>query len=102
MLNENLKRVDEQYREKMNKIKTEKKYKIVYTEKIKKHGDVHDQLRMYCCKDREQIEDEVKQSYAKFTQQFMAELTGVLKNKPQAAEICHVCLKSLIIPRIEK
>ena len=49
----------------MNKIKTEKKYKIVYTEKINRHGDVHDQLRMYCCKDWERIEDEVKQSYAK-------------------------------------
>ena len=59
-----LKPVDEKYQEKMNKMKTDKKGKTPYTEKINTHvpsgccvhntftyGDVLDPLKMYRSKD---------------------------------------------------
>ena len=58
-----LKPVDERYRDKINGMKTERKGKASYTEKINRHvpsvwcghstsayGDVHDPLKIYRCK----------------------------------------------------
>ena len=116
-----LKPVDEQYREKMNKIKTERKSKALYPEKIKTHvplrlcvhntfayGDVPDILKIYRGKDCvetfiEHIEDGIKRLYATFPQQPMTELTGVLKKentKQQKSDI--FVSRSLIISRIER
>ena len=96
-------------------MKTDRKGKTSYTEKINTHvpsgwcvhstfthGDVLDPLKMYR-KDRvekliEHIEDEVKQLYATFPQQTMAEFTDVLKWKHEAAEKCHICLKEFNNP----
>ena len=40
-----------------------------------------------------QIEDEIKQLYATFSQQPMIELTDVLKREHKSAKKCHICLK---------
>ena len=84
-----LKPIDEEYREKMNKMKAERKGEAPYTEKINTHvtsgwcvhstfayGDVPDPLKMYRGKDCvekfiKHIEDEVKRLYATFPQQPM-------------------------------
>ena len=102
-----LKPVDEQYREKMNKMKTERKAKTPYTEKINTHvpsgwcvhstfayGDVPDSLKMYRGKDcvekfLEHIEVEVKRLYATFLQQPMTKPTDVLKREHEAAGKCY-------------
>ena len=105
-----LKPVDERYRDKMNKMKTERKGKAPYTEKINTHvpsgwcvhstfayGDVPDPLKMYRGKDCvekfvEYIEEEVKRLYETFLKQPVIKLTDVLKREQEAAEKCHVCL----------
>ena len=102
-----LKPVDEQYREKMNKMNTERKGKIPYTENtnmdvpsgwcsnsIFAYGDVPDLLKMCRGKDYveqfiEHIEDEVKRLYATFP------------TTRQQKSVIFV-LKSLIIPKIER
>ena len=68
-----LKPADERYRNKMNTMKTERKGKALYTEKINHitYGDVPDPLKMYRCKDcvekiLEYIEEEVKRLYETF------------------------------------
>ena len=106
-----LKPVDERYRDKMNIMKTERKGKASYTEKINRHvpsgwcvhstsayGHVSDLLKM--CRGKgcvekfaEYIEEEVKRLYATFPQQPMIGLTEVLKSEHEAAEKCHICLK---------
>ena len=82
-----LKPVDERYRDRMNTMKTGRKGKAPYTEKINTHvpsgwcvhsifnyGDVPDPLKMYQGKDCvekfvEYIEEEVKRLYKTFPQQ---------------------------------
>ena len=106
-----LKPVDEPYRNRMNTMKTEKKGKASFTEKINTHvpsgwcvhstfayGDVPDPLKMYRGKDCvekfvEYIEEEVKRLYETFPRQPMTKLTDVLKREHEAAEKCHICLK---------
>ena len=106
-----LKPVDEGYRDKMNTMKTERKGKAPYTEKINTHapsgwcvlstfayGDVSDHLKMYRGEDcvekfAEYIEEESKRLYETFPQQPMIRLTAVQKRKHKAAEKCHICLK---------
>ena len=115
-----LKPVDEKYREKTNKIKTERKGNTPYTEKISTlvpsgccvhstfdYGDVLDLLKMYRGKDCvekfiERIDDEVKRLHATFPQQPMTELTDVLKREQEAAEMCHICLKEFNNPEGRK
>ena len=115
-----LKPVDERYRDRMNTMKTERKGKASYTEKINTHvpsgwcvhstfayGDVPDPLKMYRGKDCvekfvEYIEEEVKRLYATFPQQPMTKLTDVLKREHEAAEKCHICLKEFNDPRNRK
>ena len=112
--------VDERYREKMNRIKAERKGKAPYTEKISKHvlsgwfvhstfayGDVPDPLKMYRGKDCvekfvEYIEKEIKWLYEKFPQKPMIELTDALKRENEAAKKYHICSKSLITHRIKR
>ena len=48
----------------------------------------------------EHIEEEVKRLYAIFPQQPMIELTDVLKREHEAAEKCHICVKSSMAHRI--
>ena len=93
--------VDEQYREKMKKMKTKRKSKTPYTEKINTYvpsgcclhstfpyGYVSDPLKMYRGKDCgetfiEHLEDEVKRLFAILPQQPMTDFTddiSVLKN----------------------
>ena len=50
----------------------------------------------------EHTEDEVKQLYATFPQQPMAEFTDVLKRKHEAAKKCHICLKEFNNPEDRK
>ena len=88
-----LKPVDEQYRDKMNGMKTERNGKASYTKKINRHvpsgwcvrstfscGDVPDLLKMYQgkgCVEKfvEYIEEEAERLYAIFSQEPMIELT---------------------------
>ena len=104
-----LKPVDEQYRDKMNTMKAERKGKAPYTEKINtyvpsgwcvhstfSYGNVPDPLNMYRgknCVEKfvEYIEDEEKRLYATFPQQPMIERSDVLKKEHKTAERCHVC-----------
>ena len=106
-----LKPVDERYRDKMNTMKTERKGKTSYTEKVNRHvpsawcvhstftyGDAPDPLKMYRGKDYvekfvEYIEEEVRRLYATFTQQPVTGLTDVLKREHEAAGKCHIRLK---------
>ena len=115
-----LKPVDEQYRDRMITMKTERKGKAPYTEKINTHvpsgwcvhstfayGDVSDLLRLYRGKDCvekfvEYIEEEVKRLYKTFPRQPMTRLTDVLKREHEAAEKCHICLKEFNDPRNRK
>ena len=115
-----LKPVDERYRDRMNTMKTERKDKASYTEKINTHvpsgwcvhstfayGDVPDPLKMYRGKDCvekfvEYIEEEVKRLYETFPQQPMIKITDVLKREHEAAEKCHICLKEFNDPRNRK
>ena len=95
----------------MNIMKTDRKGKASYTEKINTHvlsgwcvhstfafGDAPDPLKMYQGKDCvekfvEYIEEEVKRMYEAFPWQPMIKLTDVLKREHEAAEKCHICLK---------
>ena len=115
-----LKPVDERYRDRMNTMKTERKGKASYTEKINTHvpsgwcvhstfayGDVPDPLKMYRGKDCvekfvEYIEEEVKRLYEAFPRQPMTKLTDVLKREHKAAKKCHICLKEFNDPRNKK
>ena len=112
--------VDERYRDRMNTMKTERKGKVPYTEKIKTHvppgwcvhntftyGDVSDPLNMYQgndCLERfvEYIEEEVKQFYGTLLRQLMAKLTDALKGEHKAAQKCHICLKEFNDPKNRK
>ena len=112
-----LKPVDERYRDRMNTMKTERKGKASYTEKINTHvpsgwcvhstfayGDVPDPLKMYRGKDCvekfvEYIEEEVKRLYETFPRQPMTKLTDVVKREQKAAEKCHICLKEFSDPK---
>ena len=94
--------VEEHSREKMNKLKTERKGKTSYTEKDEQtctiYADVPDPFKMYRskdCKEKsvEHIEDEIKRLYSTFPQQPMTEITNVLKIEIEAPENCHICLK---------
>ena len=89
--------VDEKYREKMNKMKTERKGKSPYTEKINAPvpsgwcvpntitcGDIPDPSGMYpfkyCLgKFKEHIEDGVKGLYATFLLQTIIKLSSIYK-----------------------
>ena len=107
-----LKPVDERYRDKMNRMKTERTGKAPYTEKINTHvpsgwwvhstfayGDVPDPLKMYQGKDSverfvEYIEEDVKRLYETFPRQPMTELTDALKREHRSSDIkvrdhCH-------------
>ena len=115
-----LKLVDERCRDKMNRMKTERKGKAPYTEKINTHvpsgwcvhstftyGDVPDPLEMNRGTDCVQkfvkyIEEEVKRLYETFPRQPMTELTDALKREHRAAEKCHICLKEFNDPRNRK
>ena len=115
-----LKPVDERYRDRMNAMKTERKCKVPYTEKINTHvpsgwcvhsifayGDISDPLKMYRGKDCvekfvEYIEEEVKWLYETFSRKPMTELTDVLKRDYEAAEKCHICLKEFNDPKNRK
>ena len=112
--------VDERYRVRMNTMKTERKGKVPYPEKINTHvpsgwcvhstfahGDVADPLKIYRGKDCmekfvEYIEEEVKRLYDTFLQQPMIRLSDVLKREHEAAEKCHICLKEFNDPRNRK
>ena len=103
-----LKPVDDRYRDRMNTMKTERKDKASYTEKINTHvpsgwcvhstfayGDVPDLLKMYRgkgCVEKfvEYIEEEVKWLHATFPRQPMSKLTDVLKREHEAAEKCYI------------
>ena len=111
-----LKPVDERYRNRMNTMKTERKGKLSYTEKINTHvllgwcahstfdyGVVLEPLKIYRGKDCvekfvEYIEDEVKWLFETFPRQPMIKLTDVLKRELEAAEKCHICLKEFNDP----
>ena len=115
-----LKPVDERYRDRMNTMKTERKGKASYTEKINTHvpsgwcvhstfayGDVPDPLKMYRGKDCvekfvEYIEEEVKRLYETFPRQPMTKPTDESKREHEAAEKCHICLKEFNDPRNRK
>ena len=115
-----LKPVDERYRDRMNTMKTERKGKASYTEKINTHvpsgwcvrsafayEDVSDPLKMYRGKDCvekfvEYIEEEVKRLYETFPRQPMTKLTDVLKREHEAAEKSHICLKEFNEPKNKK
>ena len=104
---------DEQYREMINKIKTEIKSKTLYIEKIYTHipsgwchhstfvyGDVSDPFKMYFGKDwvetfLEHIEDEVNLLYTWFPQQPMTELTDVLKREDATSKKCLIFFKKI-------
>ena len=106
-----LKPVDKRCRDRMNTMKTERKGKAPYTEKINTHvpsgwcvhstfahGDVPDPLRMYRVKDcverfLEYIEEEVKRLHETFPRQPMTKLTDVQKREHEVAKKCHICLK---------
>ena len=104
----------------MNTVKTERKSKASYTEKINTHapsgwcvhstfayGDIPDPLKMYRSKDcvekfLEYIEEQVKWLYETFPRQPMTKLTHVLKGEYEAAEKCHICLKEFNDPKNKK
>ena len=107
-----LKPVDERYRDRMNTMKTERKDKALYAEKINTHvpsgwcvhstfayEDVPDPLKMYRSKDCvekfvEYIEEEVKWLYATFPQQPMTKLTdSCVEKRTRGSRTCHICLK---------
>ena len=112
-----LKPVDEWYRDKMNRMKAERKGRAPYTEKISKHipsgwcvhstfayGDIPDPLKMYQGKDCveklvEHIEEEARRLYTTFQWQPMTELTDVLEREHETAEKCHICLKEFNDPK---
>ena len=112
--------VDEWYRDKMNKMKAERKGKTSYTEKINIHvptvwcvhstfayGYVPDPLKMYqgtdCVKKFvEYIEEKIKRLYATFSRQPMIELTDELKREHKATERFHICLKEFNDPQKKK
>ena len=101
-------------------MKTERKGKASYTEKINTHvpsgwcvrsafayEDVSEPLKMYRGKDCvekfvEYIEEEVKRLYETFPRQPMTRLTDVQKREHEAAEKCHICLKEFNDPRNRK
>ena len=115
-----LKPVSEQYRDRMNTMKPERKGNASYMEKINTHvpsgwcvhsnfayGDVPDPLKMYRGKDcmekfAEYIEKEVGQLCEAFPWQSMTKLTNVLKREHEAAEKCHICLKEFNDPKNRK
>ena len=115
-----LKPVNERYRDKMNTMKTERKGKAPYTEKINTYvssglcvhstfpyRDDPDPLKMYRRKDCvekfvEYVEEEVKRLYETFPRQSMTELTDALKREHRAAEKCHICPKECNDPRNRK
>ena len=115
-----LKPVDERYRDRMNTMKTERKGKASYREKINTHvssgcclhstfayGDVLDRLKMYRGKDCvekfvEYIEEEIKRLYGTFPRQPMTKLTFVLKRGHEATEKCHSCLTEFNDPKNKK
>ena len=115
-----LKPVDEGYRDKMNTMKTERKGKAPYTEKINTHvpsgwcvhstfayGNVSDPLKIYRREDCvekfvEYIEEEVKRLYETFPRQPMTKPTDESKREHEAAEKCHICLKEFNDPRNRK
>ena len=115
-----LKQLDDQFREKMNQMKTIFKIlESLYSEKINAYvlfgwcvhstfvyGDVFDLLKTYCGKERvgklvEHIEDELKWLNEKFSQQLMTELTDALKASINLQENVTYVLKSLMTLRIE-
>ena len=107
-------------REKMNRMKAERKGKTSYTEKINRHvpsawcvhstfpyGDLANPLKMYRgknCVEKfvEYIKEEVNWLYATFPQKPMTELTDVLKREHEAAEKCHICPKEFNNPKNKK
>ena len=115
-----LKPAYERYRDRMNTMKTERKGKASYREKINTHvpsgwcvhssfasGDVPDPLKMYRGKDCvekfvEYIKEEVKRLHETFPRQPMAKLTDVLKREHEAAEKCPICLKEFNDPKHKK
>ena len=115
-----LKPVDERYRDRMNTMKTERKGKASYTEKINTYvpsgscvhstfayGDVSDPLKMHRVKDCvekfvEYIKEEVKRLHKTFPRQPMTRLTDVLKREHEAAEKRHICLKEFNDPKNKK
>ena len=115
-----LKPVDERYKDRMNTMKTERKGKASYTEKINTHvpsgwcvhntfayGDFPDPLKMYRGKDCvekfvEYREKEVKRLYERFIWQPMTKLTDMMKREHEAAEKCHICLKQFHDPKNKK
>ena len=110
-----LKPVDERYRDKINTMKTERKGKASYTEKINTHvpsgrclhstcayGDIPDPLKMYRGKECvEKIvkyrEEEVKRLHETFPR-----LTDVLKREHEMVEKCQICLKEFNDPKNKK
>ena len=115
-----LKQLDDQFREKMNQMKTIFKIlESLYSEKINAYvlfgwcvhstfvyGDVFDLLKTYCGKERvgklvEHIEDELKWLNEKFSQQLMTELTDALKASINLQENVTYVLKNLMTLRIE-
>ena len=115
-----LKPVDERYRDRMDTMRTDRKVKASYTEKIYRHvpsgwcvhttfayADVPDPSKMYHGKDCvekfvEYIEEEIKRLYATFPQQPMTKLTDMLKREHEAAEKCLICLKEFNDPKNKK
>ena len=109
-----LKPVDERYRNRMNTMKTERKGKTPYTEKINTYvpsgwyvhstfgyGDISDPLKMYWGEDCvekfvEYIEEEVKRLYETFPQHPMIRLTYVQKRELKATEKCYICHKQRV------
>ena len=104
-------------RDRMNTMKTERKGKASYTEKINTHvpsgwwvhstfayGDVPDPLKMYRgkgCVEKfvEYTEEEVKWLHATFPRQPMSKPTDVLKREHEAAEKCYICFKEFNYPK---
>ena len=104
----------------MTTMKTERKGKAPYTEKINTHvlsgwcvhstfahGHGPDLLRIYRGKDcverfAEYIEEKVKRLYKTFPRQPMTKFTDVLKREHKATEKCHICLKEFNDPRNRK
>ena len=110
-----LKPVDDWHRDKMNTMKTERKGKPPYTEKINTHvpsewcvhstfayKDVPDSLKMYrgkdCVEKFVEYIEEVKRLYETFPRQPMKKLT----DEHEATEKGHICLKKFNDPRNRK
>ena len=105
--------IDVQYREKMNKMKTERKGNKPYTEKIKSplpsgwfiqrtfaYGDVPDSLKIN--RGKNSVE-RFKRRRGKalvwnFPLQPMTGFTDVLKKEYEPVEKCHICLKEFHNP----